>query len=372
MSDTPRLTTRIALGWARRHARRFPPQAMLPLPADTTARILVVNTTGIGDTIFCTAPIADLRESFPDATIEAFVDRRRVGLLAGNPRLNDVVVYPGKFKSMRATIRELRERKYDVAIIQHANDPDVVPMIASARPKHIVGYENHTFSLLYSVACPEFARTAGHTIDSRLGLCKAVGARGEHWRMELYPSEEKLQAARELLSELGLEEGKAIALNIGGSAPRKRWPTTHWDELARLLSARGIPGIFLGGPEDSLAGEMIREHIGDADNMHFAIGKLGLNGDIALLSLCRAHVSGDTGLLHAGYALNVPSVALFGPNDPAWTGPYPKQERSAVVQPPRSEWPDDYDADKDKSGELMKVIGAQDVLAALDTVISDQ
>src|SRR5690606_36454613 len=98
MPDNPRLTTRIALGWARRHARRFPAQPMEPLPPDTTARILVVNTTGIGDTIFCTAPIADLRESFPHAVIEAFVDRRRAPLLEGNPRLNDVVVYPGKFK----------------------------------------------------------------------------------------------------------------------------------------------------------------------------------------------------------------------------------------------------------------------------------
>ena len=119
MPKVPRLSTRIALGWARRQARRFPPQPLEPLPADTTARILVVNTTGIGDTIFCTAPIADLRESFPKARIDLFVDRRRVELVENNPHLSDIVVYPGKFKRVRATIRELREKKYDVAIIQH-------------------------------------------------------------------------------------------------------------------------------------------------------------------------------------------------------------------------------------------------------------
>lgn len=372
MPNVPRLTTRIALGWSRRHVRRFPHQEFKPLPPDTKARILVVNTTGIGDTIFCTAPIADLRESFPDATIEAFVDRRRVGLLKNNPRLDDVVVYPGKFKAVRATIRELRKRKYDVAIIQHANDPDVVPMVASARPDHIVGYENHTFNVLYSLACPEFKRTDGHTIDSRLGLCRAVGAKGEHWHTELYPDDAKVEAARELLAETGLKEGEAVALNIGGSAPRKRWPPEYWDALARLMSDKGIPGVFIGGPEDSLTGEMIREHLGDAENVHFAIGKLGLNGDIALLTLCRAHVSGDTGLLHAGYALDVPSVALFGPNDPNWTGPYPKQRQSVVIQPPRSEWPDDYDAEHDKTGELMKLISAHEVIDALDELTADQ
>ncbi|MBZ0136565.1 MAG: glycosyltransferase family 9 protein [Planctomycetes bacterium] len=362
------MTTRLALGWAKRQARRFPPQPMEPLPPDTTARILVVNTTGIGDTIFCTAPIADLRKSFPNAVIDAFIDRRRIGLLSGNPHLNDVVVYPGKFKSMRATIRTLREKAYDVAIIQHANDPDVVPMVASARPKHMVGYENHTFSQLYGIARERFDKATGHTIDSRLGLCKAIGANGEHWHMELYPSEMDTQGAKDLLAEFGLTGVAPIALNIGGSAPRKRWPATHWDALARLLSERGLPAIFLGGPEDSLAGEMIREHIGDADNMHFAVGRLDLGGVVALLSLCRAHVSGDTGLLHAGYARDVPSVALFGPDDPSWTGPYPKQAKSVVIRPPRSEWPDGYDTGKDKTGELMKLIGAQDVMTALDTL----
>lgn len=371
MPDTPRLTTRLALGWAKRQARRFPPQPMEVLPPDTTARILVVNTTGIGDTIFCTAPIADLRESFPQAKIDIFVDRRRVGLVDNNPKISEVVVYPGKFKRVRATIRKLREGAYDVAIIQHANDPDVVPMVAMARPKHMVGYASHTFSELYSIALPPADRANGaHTIDARLNLTRAIGAKGQHWHMELYPTEAKLKDARALLSELGVQAGEAIALNIGGSAPRKRWPTTHWDALGRLLAERGIPGIFIGGPEDSLAGEMIREHIGDAANIHFAIGKLGLNGDIALLTLCRAHISGDTGLLHAGYALDIPSIALFGPNESDWTGPHPKQQRAPVIQPPRSERPDDYDADKDKTGELMKLISAKEVAEALDQLLA--
>jgi iron(III) transport system substrate-binding protein len=49
MAKPPRLTTRIALGWARRTARRFPPRALEPLPQDTRARILVVNTELLPD-----------------------------------------------------------------------------------------------------------------------------------------------------------------------------------------------------------------------------------------------------------------------------------------------------------------------------------
>lgn len=366
MPKVPRLSTRIALGWTRRHARRFPPTELEPLPPDTTARILVVNTTGIGDTIFCTAPIADLRAAFPAARIDMFVDRRRLELVENNPHLSDIVVYPGKFKRMRATIRELRQKKYEIAIIQHANDPDVVPMVATGRPKHIVGYENHTFSELYSVKLPPFDREGGgHTIDSRLGLTKAVGAAGTHWHTELFPDDGDRGQAAELLDSFGLQSGEAYALNIGGSLPSKRWPVTNWTALVRVLSMLRTPSVLVGGPEDALLAEMIREHLPEADNVHFAVGKLPFMSSAALLQLCRVHITGDTGLMQAGLALDVPTVAMFGPDDPKWTGPYPRQENAVVIDVPADKRPEGYDRRDDKDGELMKLISVDDVLEAL-------
>jgi ADP-heptose:LPS heptosyltransferase len=366
MPKAPRLTTRIALGWSRRHAKRFPPEPLEPLKRDTTARILVVNTTGIGDTIFCTAPIADLRESFPNAHIDMLVDRRRLELVENNPRLNDVVVYPGKFKRLRATVRKMRENAYDIAIIQHANDPDVVPMVASARPKYIVGYESHTFSELYSVKLPPADRAGGaHTIDARLALTRAIGAAGTHWHTELFPDDGDRAQAAELVSSFNIEAGKAIALNIGGSLPSKRWPIVNWAALARVLADRHVPCIVVGGPDDALLAEMIREHVPADAPTFFAVGKLPFMGSVALLQLCAAHVSGDTGLMQAGLAVDVPTVALFGPDDPKWTGPYPKQQKATVVRSDPNRKPEDYDRREDKDGELMKLITIDEVVDAL-------
>lgn len=371
MPKVPRLSTRIALGWARRQARRFPPQPLEPLPADTTARILVVNTTGIGDTIFCTAPIADLRESFPKARIDLFVDRRRVELVENNPHLSDIVVYPGKFKRVRATIRELREKKYDVAIIQHANDPDVVPMIGVARPKFMVGYESHTFSELYSVKLPPADRAGGaHTIDARLALCRAVGAAGTHWHTQLFPDDGDRAQAAELLHSMNLKAGQAIAMNLGGSLPSKRWPITHWVALARVLCDRGHACLFVGGPDDTLLAEMVREHCDHESPVHFAVGKLPFMGSAALLQLCAAHITGDTGLMQAGFALDVPTIALFGPDDPTWTGPHPKQQNAVVLQGDSSRRPADYDRREDNEGLLMKLISVEEVVTALDGLLT--
>ncbi len=369
MRKPPWLSTNTAKAWSRWRAWRSPPAAMAPLPADTTARILVANTTGIGDTIFCTAPIADLRESFPNAEIDLFVDRRRLGLVENNPHITRIIIYKGKYKQVRATIRELRSRAYTVAMIQHVNDPDIVPLIALGRPQYIVGYRSHTLSRLYSVALPDVDKRAGvHTLDARLGLCKAIGARGEHWHMELYPAAKARDAAVALLAEFGLADGQAIALNIGGSAPRKRWPAARWAELAEALTRRRLPVIVMGGPDDKVAAAQICARLKGASGVYSAVARLGLQGDIALLPHCRVHVSGDTGLLHAGLAQDVPTVALFGPNEPGWTGPHPRQQQAIVLQPDSGSWPAGYLAGTDKTGVLMQMISADQVVAALSAL----
>jgi ADP-heptose:LPS heptosyltransferase len=367
----PRISTHIAMRWARRHAKRFPPKEFSPLPPDTTAKILVVNTTGIGDTIFCTAAIADLRESFPNATIDMFVDRRRITLVENNPRIDKLLVYPGKYKRVRHTIREIQARKHDVALIQHANEPDIVPMIAASKPGAMVGFGHDTFNFMYSVAVPQPDRGEGyHTIDGRLALTKALGAAGTHWHTELYLDDGDRAQAAELLDEFGVEHGSAIALNLGGSLPSKRWPVEHWCALARVLADKDMPCVFVGGPHEQLLAEMVREHLPESEHIHFAVGELPFNSTAALVRKCRALVSGDTGMLHAALALDVPTVAMFGPDDPSWTGPHPKQQNAIVVSVEPGQKPEGYDRRTDRTGKIMKLVSVDKVVEALHKLLA--
>src|SRR3974377_1257303 len=85
--------------------------------------ILVISFAGIGDTLFATPLIHELRANFPDARIDAFV--RWAGskhLLEGNPHLNAVhqqnLLAADKKESLKLLWR-LRRAAYDLSINTH-------------------------------------------------------------------------------------------------------------------------------------------------------------------------------------------------------------------------------------------------------------
>ena len=65
-------------------------------------------------------------------------------------------------------------------------------------------------------------------------------------------------------------------------------------------------------------------------------GSTGFGALGALFRRCRVVVGADNGALHLAAAVDAPSVALFGPSDPAVYGPWGDPERHRVVASP---WP---------------------------------
>ena len=112
-----------------------------------------------------------------------------------------------------------------------------------------------------------------------------------------------------------------VLLHPGTSAfaEFKRWPVTHFAELARRLAARGISVLVGYGPgERELAEPALAAAPASRAIDGGASGLLGMAG---VLAECRVVVAADTGPLHLAAAVGARCVALFGPKDPARYGP---------------------------------------------------
>jgi heptosyltransferase-2 len=105
--------------------------------------------------------------------------------------------------------------------------------------------------------------------------------------------------------------------------PTKRWPTSHFSQLAQRLIAdnptRQI--ILLGSKGDHALAQEIQSQAEQETHIHNWCGNTALDEAIALIGISKAVISNDSGLMHIAAALKIPQVAIFGSSDPAHTPP---------------------------------------------------
>lgn len=119
------------------------------------------------------------------------------------------------------------------------------------------------------------------------------------------------------LGARGLVPGEAVALHPGAGAPAKAWP--GFPALARRLAAAGLPVVIVAGPAD---GAPVAQLAGEAGIPPAMIAHdLPLPRLVALFEGAGAFVGNDSGLSHLAAAVGCPTLALFGPTDPAVWAP---------------------------------------------------
>ncbi len=138
-------------------------------------------------------------------------------------------------------------------------------------------------------------------------------------------------AARRALDVLGVGGGNGFVLLAPGATwPSKEWPAARWAQLVGLLAARQARPIVLLSPP--LRGELYAPLAREVPP-----GRGGLLPPLPLVEVLRTVaaadlvVSVDGGIMHAAVAMDRPTLALFGPTDPAIWFPYPGHGRQRVL-----------------------------------------
>jgi heptosyltransferase-2 len=202
-----------------------------------------------------------------------------------------------------------------------------------ARLPRIVGFDTSAGRWMYSERVPY--DTSLHHAARLLQLGDLYDPRTGVPRPTLYPTQVDVDAARTLLAAAGVSGTDRVVILAPGSVwATKRWP--GYDRLARLLSNRGdepVRVVVIGSRDDGPLAELVSQSL-QAGGLAAAIdatGKLSLLGTAALMGHAHLVVTNDSAPLHLASAMNVPTIALFGPTVPAF-GFGPLAARHAVVQ----------------------------------------
>jgi len=123
-----------------------------------------------------------------------------------------------------------------------------------------------------------------------------------------------------------------VLIHPGANADNRKWPAAHFIELINMLPVSYRVGV-VGLPNDL---EAIRSVLPPGGNLRYIVGSL----EEAIVSIAKARVllSMDSGTTFFAMVLGVPTVALFGPVDPASVFSegetiYPIYERKWPCQP---------------------------------------
>lgn len=121
-----------------------------------------------------------------------------------------------------------------------------------------------------------------------------------------------------LEQELPLFSVAPLVIHPGSGSARKCWPASHFAAVVRWAWARDWPVLVLAGPADHgpLAALLGALPAPLPDRIQVLVD-LPLLRVAAQIQRARCYLGNDSGLSHLAGLLGVPTVALFGPTDPA-------------------------------------------------------
>ena len=104
-----------------------------------------------------------------------------------------------------------------------------------------------------------------------------------------------------------------LAIHVGGSNAKKKWPLAHWEELLDGLDRRYISYVLLGDGGD--------DHPRCANSSSDLIGSTDLEDACKIVYGSALFVGTDSGLLHFAGMVGIPTFSLWGAFDPMLTLP---------------------------------------------------
>lgn len=277
--------------------------------------ILVIRLSAMGDIIHTLPAITTLKRSFPQQKLVWLVAPRWMPLLEGNPFIDELI--PLDRRNIRhawATLRHLRALEPEIAFdFQGLFQSALAARLAG--PKALYGFAKTVArepfaALLYTHSIPV---KGPHRVQRAVQLAAAAGARELSFEAWLPPGSPENESPENESSEDDLPTGPFVLTSPFAGWQGKEWPLDFYEKLARQLNRQGLELIA------NVAGHKLHEL---KEFKHVRPQSSGLNGLIYATRRAAAIVGVDSGPLHLAAALHKPGVGLYGPTDPALTGPF--------------------------------------------------
>ncbi|NEX13605.1 MAG: glycosyltransferase family 9 protein [Prosthecochloris sp.] len=274
--------------------------ALRPKKINDIRNILVIRFSSIGDIVLTTPVLRRLHAAYPEAAIDYCIKSPFVSLVKPSPYLNNVY-----------TPAEPPRGYYDI-VVDLQNNLRSRSLLRSISFDRLYRYQKRNWKklLLVRAGLDLFDKTES-VVDRYMASLAGSAVNGDDKGCELWLSEDDRSYAASVSDSDGLQ----LAVCFGANHLTKRYPPQKFASVVeRLVRQFRLRVFLLGGAEDMPQADEILAAISPevASRVLNLAGKTSLTESAAVLEMCDAVLTNDTGLMHIASAFEKQLFVLFG------------------------------------------------------------
>ncbi len=278
-------------------------------------KILVIHPGALGDVLLALPALACLRAAFPRAELALAAATRISGLFQGTPLVDRIVsVETLRLHECFADSPLSRETTegltaYDV----------IVSWFGSRDPTYRRQLEGLGRRAIVARATPP----PGIRIHAACWLLRTLEPLGiSSFPISAPPlpvAQGATEEARGWAAAHGLSMDQVVAVHPGSGAHAKCWPAERFAALVGWIeTVVGGPVVLIEGPADAVAVSSVLSRL---ERTPPVARDFPLPLQAAFFAGASLFIGNDSGLTHLAGAVHAPTIALFGPTDPAIWAP---------------------------------------------------
>ena len=308
-----------------------------------SVKIVIRAPNWVGDSVLALPAMNAIKKNFPDSEVWVAAQEWVKDLFVRGDIFTGIVPLPEQtsFKDLRDSIRSLRDCRFDLGILLTNSFASAFVLYMAGIPQRWGYSKDGRGVLLTRKISVQPKKNRVHQAHYYLDLISALGLKKFPEELSLTVSQQEKDRLEEWLKSQNIPIHRPLIIcNPGayhGSA--KRWPPEKYAELASLLQNEARAQVLIiGSAAEIPLAEAIAARM--THRPYVLTGQTSLSQLAALISLADLFVTNDSGPMHLANSLRVPLVALFGPTEPARTGPF--QQPAVVIHKGAPCWPCSY------------------------------
>ena len=287
-------------------------------------KTLLIAANHTGNNIFCTPTIRFLKNHYPNTIFDVVaLNHKSAEVFYGNPYINKLYVTDKK-----SQLTKLSE-DYATIICMNYKSKEVL----SGIKKNLVSVPSLTLGVHHAEQLLEFiAKFTGYDLtdtDRNYVIGDGVSLNSSLIDKTIIASDDVLICLHLGCARTAIHGWKFFYRKK--VTHRKLWPIDNYIELAQKLMTANpkIRFVITGTKHERFLGKRFEKKVPSTINL---IGKTSVSELFKLMGDMNLFISQDCGVLHVASASDVSLLGLFGPTNPANTGPYPLKKNHTVMK----------------------------------------